>query len=1469
MRHIGFSKQGFRARWKQDVSRAALCAALAAWPGAALADFDINTGNTYKASAIGANTPAFKGGTLQMDSGGTIANAFTVTDVSTNTIDASGHVVTLSGAFTGAGPLTFTDSVGGGAIALTSSGNTYTGATTINSGATLLLSGAGTLASSSGITANGILDISQTTSGTSIASLSGTGSLVLGGQTLTLSGASGSFSGVISGGGGVSLTTGSQTLTGANAYTGVTTINGGTLTLGNGGTSGSLAGNVINYGILAVNRSDTVTFGNIVSGTGGLSQTGTGTLVITGVNTYTGATTISSGTLTLSAGGNIAVSSGVAANGIFDISATGATIKSLSGNGIVQLGSQSLTLTAASGTFSGTITGSGGIVINGGTQMLAGTNAYTGPTIVNGGILQIASATYSSNVTANGGTFAFNSTGTIAMTGIVSGAGGVQQQGAGTTTISTAQTYTGATTISSGTLALSGSGSIASSAGVVNNATFSIANVAGSAAIASLSGSGTVQLGSQTLVITNASGNFTGTIAGTGGLTLSGGNQTLSGTSSYTGITTINAGTLFLAGTSSLAGSSKVVNNATLDLSLVADAGGATGTSIVSLAGGGAVVLGGKTLLLTNAGDTFSGIISGTGGVTVMAGTQTLGGQNSYGGTTTISGGTLALAGSGTLLSTGRVVNNAILDISAISGGGISIGSLSGAGKVNLGAKDLNLTGAADTFSGTILGSGGLTVSGGTQILSGNNSYTGGTVIAAGALQVGRGSGSGSITGDVVNNGTLAFSRSDTLVFAGMVSGTGKLSQIGDGTTVLTGANSYSGGTVISQGVLQIGNGGTSGSILGDVTNNATLAFGRSDTIWFDGAISGTGGVSQISGTTILTAVNSYGGATSIASGATLSLGAGGSIASSSGVTANGMFDVSAANAPRVASLAGSGTVALGSQSLILTAASGNFAGVITGSGDISVNGGTQTLSGVNSYTGATIVNGGTLTVNGSIATSRSVTVNSGGSLAGSGTVSGVTLNGGSTLSPGTAGAGTLHVNGTVTFNNASNLVITTNTASMSKLEVTGSQSLAGTLSVASADGGMLLGQKMTVLTANGGISGTFALSSLTTTGAQFSQTLSYDANNVYLRIDLAKLSPLLPTDATVQQANVVAGIDGAIAAGSALPVAFQNLGLLSSADLGAATAQLGGEIGSDLPAAGEALLNPFMDAMFGHMRAAARGGPERNAWLSAFSGTSIFSGDTDGGTQKLRTSATGFAAGADWVISPRLTLGAAVSAGAAGLNLADGKSHGHAKALQGGVYGQYRFRPRVYGAFAAILGQQDISTARTITVSGTDMLTAKPQATQYGLRYETGIELRGLTPYVALQDRLFQTSGYAETAVSGASTFALDYASRSINMPSLELGVRMAQDVTLNRNWTLSLSDRLALTHNFFGQWNSRAAFAAVPDSDFTVEGGSLGSDAALVSLGAALRNRTGLEINLRLNSGVSSKAQTYTGLIGVTMAW
>ena len=170
------------------------------------------------------------------------------------------------------------------------------------------------------------------------------------------------------------------------------------------------------------------------------------------------------------------------------------------------------------------------------------------------------------------------------------------------------------------------------------------------------------------------------------------------------------------------------------------------------------------------------------------------------------------------------------------------------------------------TFDEAISGSGAVQQIGlGTVVLTNTNTYTGGTSISAGTLQLGNGGTTGSIAGDVTDNSVLTFNRSDTLTFAGTITGSGALQQNGTGTTILTGDSAYSGGTIINAGTLQLGNGGTTGSIAGDVTDNSVLTFNRSDTLTYAGTITGSGALQQNgTGTTILTGDSTYSGGTII-----------------------------------------------------------------------------------------------------------------------------------------------------------------------------------------------------------------------------------------------------------------------------------------------------------------------------------------------------------------------------------------------------------------------------------------------------------------------------------------------------------------------------------------------------------------------------------------------------------------------------
>ena len=276
--------------------------------------------------------------------------------------------------------------------------------------------------------------------------------------------------------------------------------------------------------------------------------------------------------------------------------------------------------------------------------------------------------------------------------------------------------------------------------------------------------------------------------------------------------------------------------------------------------------------------------------------------------------------------------------------------------------------------------------------LTGNNTYTGDTTVSSGTLQIGNGGTSGSVTGNILDNAAVAFNRSDDITYANVVSGSGQLQQLGTGTTILTGDNTYTGNTVISAGTLQLGNAGITGSLgAGAVIDNSALAVNHTDTATLLGTISGTGTFAQIgTGTTLLIANNSYSGNTTISAG-TLQLGNGGTTGSVAGnITdnANLTFDRSD---------------------------NVTFSNVISGSGSVTkVGPNTLTIATNQTYTGGTNVNQGELAVNATMDSSV-VTVNAGATLSGTGIILGtvsitsdVDIGGGGHLSPGTSGPGTL-----------------------------------------------------------------------------------------------------------------------------------------------------------------------------------------------------------------------------------------------------------------------------------------------------------------------------------------------------------------------------------------------------------------------------------------------------------------------------
>ncbi|HEY1877911.1 MAG TPA: autotransporter domain-containing protein, partial [Rhizomicrobium sp.] len=191
------------------------------------------------------------------------------------------------------------------------------------------------------------------------------------------------------------------------------------------------------------------------------------------------------------------------------------------------------------------------------------------------------------------------------------------------------------------------------------------------------------------------------------------------------------------------------------------------------------------------------------------------------------------------------------------------------------------------------------------------------------------------------------------------------------------------------------------------------------------------------------------------------------------------------------------------------------------------------------------------------------------------------------------------------------------------------------------------------------------------------------------------------------------------------------------------------------------------------------------------------------------------------------------------------------------------------YGSFMGAVGEDSITTARNVTATENDTLSASLTSQIYDLRYETGINLGWITPYLGIEDRLLDAPAYTETGPSGANSFALSYASRSVNVPDVELGFRNAADLPVSRNWVLHLTDKFAFEHAANSSFNVGAAYAVLPGSGFTTFGAQPGKNLGRVSLGAEFRSRYGLNAGLTFDEAVSSRSQTYNGVFSLGYGW
>jgi uncharacterized protein with beta-barrel porin domain len=152
----------------------------------------------------------------------------------------------------------------------------------------------------------------------------------------------------------------------------------------------------------------------------------------------------------------------------------------------------------------------------------------------------------------------------------------------------------------------------------------------------------------------------------------------------------------------------------------------------------------------------------------------------------------------------------------------------------------------------------------------------------------------------------------------------------------------------------------------------------------------------------------------------------------------------------------------------------------------------------------------------------------------------------------------------------------------------------------------------------------------------------------------------------------------------------------------------------------------------------------------------------------------------------------------------------------------------------------QDVTTDRTVTVAGVDRLHAQFNANAWSGRVEGGYRFvtpwMGVTPYAAGQFTTYQLPAYAEQVLSGANTFALNYAARDVTAARSELGVRADRSFAM-RNGILTLRGRAAWAHNFNTDRSVTPVFQTLPGTAFVVNGAAQAPDAALTTASAEMK--------------------------------